>query len=136
MNFQNIKQQIEDHETRLSKLEKLLSGNTTPEKINKKISLREFLNSVNANKEIQKALSICYYLEKYQELESFNLRDLEIGYREAKEPIPQGNLPYKLFMLVKKGWIMEAKDKKDGMKAYVSTNSAALLVENGFKKNS
>lgn len=126
-----LEQKIAELEERVSKLEFVLSEK--PETLKKNLSLREFFMSVNPQKDIQKSATICYYLEKYQGLTSMNILDLEKGYREAKETIPKDNLGYKFFMMVKKGWLMEAEDKKDNMKAYVLTNTGISEIENKFK---
>ncbi|MBE2228387.1 MAG: hypothetical protein IAE93_13615 [Ignavibacteria bacterium] len=126
----DIEKRIADLEVRVNDLESLLAEK--PAKIHKQQSLREFFLEINPQKDIQKAATICYYLEKHQGLNSMNVSDLEDGYREAKETVPKDNLAYKFFMLVKKGLLMEAKEKKDGMKAYVLTNTGENVVENKF----
>ena len=126
-----IQQILKGHEERISKLESLLKA--TPEASSKKTSLKEFILSKKPIGDVQRSLAIGYYLETYQGIQSFNVKDLEEGFRTAKEKVPQ-NIPYKVYRKVGKGHMMEAKEKKDELKAYVLTNSGENHVEAGFTK--
>jgi 5-bromo-4-chloroindolyl phosphate hydrolysis protein len=125
-----IKRKLEEHEERISRLEKLLE--TKPKDVQKKLSIREFILSKNPKDEVQKTLAIGYYLEKYEDLTSFNAKDLENGFRSAKEKIP-GNINYKVIRNIQKGYMMEAKEKKEKLKAWYLTNSGEKYVENNFE---
>jgi hypothetical protein len=126
-----IKKKLENHEKRLSELETLLQAK--PEVVRKGVAIKEFILGKKPKKDVQKTLAIGYYLERYQGLSSFNVRDLENGFRAAKEKVPE-NVPDKVQINVRKGHMMEAKEKKDNLKAYVLTNSGEKYVENDFKK--
>jgi hypothetical protein len=126
-----IQKQLENHEKRLSELETLLRAK--PKVGGKAVAIKEFILAKRPKNDVQRALAIGYYLEKYQGLSSFNVRDLEDGFRAAKEKVPQ-NVPDKVQINVRKGHMMEAKEKKDGLKAYVLTNTGEKYVENDFKK--
>ncbi len=52
---------------------------------------------------------------------------------EAKEIVP-GNINYKVIMNIKKGFIMEAKEKKDDLKAWTLTTTGERFVKNGLKQ--
>jgi hypothetical protein len=123
-----IIEKIEDHERRITSLEKLFAGK--PEVI-KKISVNEFLLEKNPEDELQKVLAIAYYLEKYEGYQVYNVKDIDNQYRSAKEKPPL-NLSDKLQKNVKKGYLMEAKEKKDGLKAYTLTNKGLKFVEANF----
>jgi len=127
-----IKKKLKDHEERITKLEKFLPE-TKPERARKKISIKEFILQKNPKGDVQRALAIGYYLEKYEGFSSFNAKDLENGFRDTKEKIPQ-NVPDKIQMNVRNGHMMKVEEKKDGYKAYVLTNSGEKFVENDFKK--
>lgn len=126
-----IKKKLEDHEKRISKLESL--SQTKRETVKKKISIKEFILSKKTKDDVQKTLTIGYYLEKYEYLPSFNVKELEKGFRAAKESVPN-NINYKVIRNIDQGYIMEAKEKKDNLKAWILTNSGEKHVENGFRK--
>ena len=122
---------LEEHEERISRLEKLFQ--TKPKDIKKKLSIREFILSKNPKSEMQKTLAIACYLEKYENFASFNVKDLENGFRRAKEKIPR-NINYEVIRNIQKGYMMEAKEKKDKKKAWYLTNSGEKHVENNFEQ--
>ena len=126
-----IKKKLEEHDDRISKLEGLLQKK--PEVAKKKISIKEFILSKKPKKDVQKTLAIGYYLEKYEGLYSFTAKDLENGFRKAKERAPN-NINNKVIKNIDQGLMMDAEDKKDNLKAWVLTNSGEKYVENGFKK--
>lgn len=125
-----IRKQLEDHEKRISELEALLQSK--PEPVMKKLSIREFLISKKPGNDVQKTLTIGYYLEKHEDLSSFNVRDLEDGFRSAREPVPE-NISDKVNKNIRKGHLMEAEQKKDNKMAWVLTNSGVEYVESGFQ---
>jgi hypothetical protein len=129
--IEKIKKTLEEHETRIAKLENLLVSKSPT--VEKKLSIKEFILSKNPKNEIQKTLAIGYYLEKYEGLSSFNVKDLENGFHDAKESAPE-NINYKVIVNIQKGYIMESKEKKDNLKAWNLTNSGEKFVESNFEK--
>lgn len=127
--FSKIKRKLEEHEKRISKLEKLLQ--TKPEVSKKKISIKEFILQKQPKNDVQRALAIGYYLENYQGFSCFNFRDVRHGFRRARERVPT-NVADKIQQNIAKGHMMEANEEKDGLKAYVLTNNGARFVESGF----
>ena len=125
-----IKEILGEHGKRLSKLESLIQ--TKPETTKKKTSIKEFLLSKKPSSDVEKALAIGYYLEKYENFSSFTAKDLEEGFRDAKEPIPP-NIWDKIQLNVKKGHMMEKKEKKANLKSWNLTNSGEKHVENDFE---
>jgi len=130
--IKKLKKTLEDHEERISKLEKFLPK-TKIEIPEKKISIKEFILQKKPKNDIQKTLAIGYYLENFENFCSFNVRDLEKGFRDSKEKVPQ-NVPDKIQKNIAKGHMMEAAEGKDELKAYVLTNSGEKFVENDFKE--
>ncbi len=126
-----IKKKLEEHEKRISKLES--SSQAEPEAVKKKISIKEFMISKKPNNDVQKTLTVGYYLEKCENFSSFNTKDLKKNFRAAKEKVPK-NTADKVQLNIKKGHMMEAEEKKDNPKAWVLTNSGEKYVENGFMK--
>ena len=64
-------------------------------------------------------------------MDKFNTKDLAEGFRSAKEP-PPTNMNDKVNLNIRKGHMMEAKEKKDKSKAWVLTNSGEKFVEEGL----
>ena len=128
--IQEIKDLLENHEKRIFKIESYFSSKS--ESIPKQISVKEFIMSRDPKGDVQKTLVIGYYLEKYKNLNFFNAKDLEEGFREAKEKVPD-NINDKVSMNIKAGYMMEAKEKKDKLKAWSLTNTGETFLENGLK---
>ena len=126
-----IKKKLEEHEERISAIEKAFQ--TKPEAIKKRISIKEFILSKKPKNDVQRSLSVGYYLEKWEAVSSFNVKDLEKGFRDAKEKVPN-NINLCVTANVGKGHMMEAKEKKGNLKAWVLTNSGEKYVENDFQK--
>lgn len=126
-----IKKKLEEHEERISKLES--SFQAKPEAVKKEVSVKEFIISKKPKNDVQKTLAIGYYLEKYRDFSSFNAKDLEEGFRAAKEKAPE-NINHRVIKNIEKGHMMEAGQKKDNLKAWVLTNSGEQSVESGFEK--
>jgi len=127
-----IKKKLEEHEKRISKLEGLISKK--PDSVQKKISIKEFILSKNPTDDIQKTLTVGYYLESYKGFSSFNKNDLEKGFRDSKEQVPT-NINDKVNKNVERGYMMEADEKKESLKAWVLTNSGERYVEHNFKED-
>jgi len=130
---EEVKKILEDHERRIKALEDrstFLSDSHEPEK---PISIKEFMLSKKPTNDVQKTLAIGYFLEKYEGFSCFNAHDIENGFSNAKEPKPE-NINLCIIKNIKKGHMMESKEKKDNKKAWVITSSGERFVENGFKK--
>lgn len=129
--IEKIKKKLEEHEQRLTILESVYKGKSQ-KKINKKLSIKEFIISLKPKDDVQITLAIGYFLEKYKKYSTFNARDIERGFKDAKEKIPS-NPSDKIQKNISKGHIMDAKEKKDNKKAYLLTNSGERFVENNLK---
>jgi len=127
-----IKEKLKEFDQRISELEKIFQ-NEKYEKIKKKISIKEFLLSVKPRNDVQKTLAIGYYLEKFENFLSFNIKDLEKGFKLAKEKIPN-NINYKVYRNISQGYMMERDKKKDNLKAWTLTRSGEEFVESKFQK--
>ncbi len=133
--FQLILEELKKLNERVSKLESSPSAlPTTPnESKGKKTSLKEFLLEINPADDVQRTLAISYYLENQEGMASFNKTDIDKGFRTAKERVPS-NINDKVGMCIKNGYMMEAEDKKDSLKAWVLTSTGEKVVTGGFKK--
>lgn len=123
---------VEELENRVALLEKKNSTPTTFPQQDKTISVKEFVLSKKPVNDVQKTLVIAYYLEKIEKAPSFNVDDINRYFRLAKEPVPQ-NINDKVNMNIRKGHVMETREKKENKKAFTITNSGEIFVESGLK---
>jgi len=121
-------------EQRFSRLEARLSSPAPvgPGKIQKELSIKEFILERRPTNDVERTLAIGYFLERFTGATSFNVDDLARQFEHAKEPTPD-NINHKVFLNVKKGHMAEAREKKDSKKAWMLTNSGESFVEAGFK---
>jgi hypothetical protein len=126
--MKDIMKKLEEHERRISALEGIPAKKIQAE--SKRLSIKEFLLTKKPTGDVQKTLLVGYYLEHFDGMESFNVKDLEEGFRAAREPLPT-NINDKVNLNRGKGHMMEAKEKKDKFKAWVLTNSGEQFVEGG-----
>lgn len=133
--IKSIGKKVLDLEKRISALEILVGGekSNTGASPAKKLSVKEFILLKKPSGDVQKSLAIAYYLEKNEDMRSFNVEDLAHYFQLAKEPTPE-NLNDKINMNIKKGHVMEAKEKKENKKAWVITNTGEQFVDNNFKE--
>lgn len=121
---------LKDHEARLAALE---GRSLTPlAKKEKPISVREFILIKEPSDDTKKTLAIGYFLENFEGLASFNIRDLEEGFRRAMERVPL-NINDKVNGNIRKGYMMAAPELKDGLTAWTLTNTGTRLVEGDFQ---
>jgi hypothetical protein len=134
--IENVKRIVAKHERRIATLEGKLAVAEGPRKTRgskrKAFSVKELIKEKKPKNYTETALAIGFYLENYEELDSFNVDDLDRGFRAAKETQPK-NLNDTVNQNVKNGHMMECKAKKDGKKAWVLTTSGEDYVKRGFK---
>lgn len=133
VHLEEIMKTLEDHEKRLSKLEQVFQTKT--EAVTSKPTIKDFIRSKNPKYALQKTLAIGYYLEKYEDLSLFNVKDLTKGFRDAKEP-PPTNMNDMVNKNKKKHYLMDAEKKKDNKMAWVLTAKGEQFVETGFQEKS
>jgi hypothetical protein len=124
-----IQRILDQHEKRLGLLEKQLRSK--PRQVERTVSIREFILEKRPGTDIEKALVVGFFLERYQNTSSFNTDDLENCFLEAKEPAPN-NINLAIIGNIKKGQMMEVKEKKNGKKSWMLTNTGTSRVEQGF----
>ena len=78
--------------------------------------------------ETQKVLALAYFLEREEGLASFNVPDLEIAFRSAREKVPK-NMNDAVNKNIARGFLMEAKAKKNLKKAWHLTATGEIFVE-------
>jgi hypothetical protein len=126
-----ILEKLDNFEKRIKSLEGLVlskPGELTVKK-QKELSLKEFILLKKPSEDVEKTLIIGYFLEKYKSMNSFNSRELLTAYESAKEKKPL-NINDKVNMCIKRGFMSQAKEKKDNLKAWYITNAGEQYVEN------
>lgn len=131
----DISQLLQDHEARISALEKRFeaAGAPTQVAIQKKQSAKEFLLSKKVAADTQKVVALAYFLEKLEGLDSFNVPDLETVFRAAREKLPK-NMNDAVNKNVARGFLMEANQKKDSKKAWQLTSTGERFVEQNMER--
>lgn len=133
-NLVDIIERIRKLEERVSLLEKnseKQDQTKTAGTQTKSLSLREFLLEKKPSNDVERTLTIGYFLEKHEGTSSFNIEDLLDAYVRAKEKKPI-NINDKVGMNAKKGHMDEDRTKKDGKKSWYITSSGERFVESNF----
>ena len=132
-NLEELKNRIAELETRVSKLEQVhgekvigLEDHSTSSE--KKLSMREFINSFGPKNNVEKVLVIAYYKETIQLKTSLTAKDIADGFKEAKEPAPDNiNLP--IYYNVQKGYLMEENSPESKLKSWELTNTGIKVIK-------
>jgi hypothetical protein len=139
---------LKDHERRIKLLEEQLAGKKAvetkvaapapvvapaPPPVSQKPTVRQLVLEKGPADDVQRCVVIAYHLEKREEYKSFNAKDIEKGFVDAREKVP-GNVADKILKNVWKGHMMQVPEEKDGLKAYVLTNTGIKFVESGLKQ--
>lgn len=131
--MENIENKLSELEKRISVLEATIQHSPNPQNTGKQkdLSIKEFLIQKNAQNVsiVEKTLVICYFLENHLSTNPFNSKDIEDVFRLAKEK-PPTNVADMINKNVKKGLLMEDKEKKDNKKAFTLTSTGESYVEN------
>ena len=126
-----IKKKLEEYENRIANLERKFQSK--PESIKKPMSIKEFIISKNPKSPSQKVLVIGLYLEIHKGMKNFTVKDIEDGFRKAKEQ-RHINLSDLLYKNAKKGFIAESDNRKDRLKLWHVTTSGGDYVKTKLTK--
>jgi len=80
-------------------------------------SLAGFLREKKFGTGVEMVMGVAYYIEHIEHAGVFNSKDIETALDEARQEKP-GNIPQMIVQNIKKGYLREMKEKKDGLKAY------------------
>ena len=100
----------------------------------KQLSIKEFLLEKKPTNDVERVLSMGFFLEKYGDYTCFNVDDIKNAFVKSKEPLPQ-NIHDKINMNIRKGHITEYPEEKDNKKSYHLTTTGEKVVEQGFKSD-
>lgn len=130
----NVEARLNEIEKRLMRIEAILAGPQhglpAPAKI-KRQSAKEFLLARNVKAETQKVLALAYFLEHVEGLTPFNVADLEAMFRQAREKLPK-NMNDAVNKNIARGFLMQAREKKDSRKAWNLTATGERFVEDSM----
>ncbi len=131
MNLETMQAKIEELAQRITKIESLIMSPqpAIARVVEKKQSAKEFLLTKITKSESQKVLALGYFAEHMDGLASFNVSDLEMRFRAAKEKLPK-NLNDAVNKNIARGFLMETEMKKDSKKAWCLTATGERYVEN------
>jgi len=116
-------------EERVERLEGLIGGNARePVAKERKLSAKEFMLSKKLKSETQKVLALAYFLEREEGITSFNVSDLEVAFRSAREKLPK-NMNDAVNKNIARGFLMGTSEKKDSKKAWQLTSTGERHVE-------
>lgn len=130
----NLNSRIDNLEKKVAELDKRLSNiegvsDNTQKTGTKTLSMKEFILAKRPKDDTQKMLAIAYFLEKYESLAAFNAKDLASGFERAKEKMPANINDRANKIIANTGYVMEAREKKDNLKAWTLTNSGERFVD-------
>lgn len=133
----SLEERIAGLERRLEELEKSISEDRqkpseSADLSRKKMSVKEFVNQKAPQNTRETTLAVAHYLEN-DGVVPFNVRDLERGFRAGKIPPPK-NINDMVNKNIKRGLLMEAAERKNGLKAWELTATGEQEIERGFGK--
>ncbi|MFC6719172.1 hypothetical protein ACFQGT_02650 [Natrialbaceae archaeon GCM10025810] len=117
---EELQTQITQLEERVIELEQRLNGDEEPEATE---GIREFVESFNPSSHTERALSVAYYLESYRGKETFDVADIEEGYRECRVK-PASNMSDVLGRMEGRDWLL--RDGTDGQTQLWRLTATAL----------
>ena len=124
-----LEERMSSLEARVAALEKQLQRpHTAALSRVKELSAKEFLIAKKAESETQKVVALIYFLERHQAVVPANVSDLETVFAQARERRPK-NMNDAVNKNVTRGFLMEAKEKKNSKKAWVLTVTGERFVE-------
>ena len=132
----DIESRITILETEIKRLKEVVFAGNKGDyqlKSQKKMSVKEFLLTKNIDNDVKRTLTIAYFMEKFDNAESFNVEDLKKYFQLAKHQLPP-NPNDKVNQGIGSGFLMEATEKKDSKKAWTLTATGEKFVENNFQQ--
>ncbi len=133
----SLEERIVHLERRLTELEKSISVDSRKPRESdsakrKRMSLKEFVNQKAPQNMRETTLAVAYYLEN-DGVVPFNVRDLERGFRAGKIPPPK-NINDMVNKNIERRLLMNAAERKNGLKAWELTATGEQEIERGFGK--
>jgi hypothetical protein len=123
----DLEERIAKLEARVTQLETAAPEPTAAPTAVKSQSISEFIRATAPSSDVEKALVIGYFLEHFESASPFTAREIEAGFKRAREQTPV-NVNDTINKNIRKGYMMDATSKKDGVKAWQLTNSGDSRV--------
>lgn len=92
-------------------------------------SIASFLNGKKFSTDVECVMGVAYYIEIVEEKGAFTSKDIELKLAEARRPKPSNTSQF-LNLNIKKGFLKECPEKKEGLKTYSILNDGILWCEN------
>jgi len=128
-----ILKRINDHERRISKIEGLLKGEKPTTKKIRKETINEFIKRMKPDSETMTTLYIGYFLEIREVVSPFTKAEVEAAYRNAHLTLPK-NISLSITNNVRKAFFGEYPELRDGVKAWILTNTGIECVEKAISE--
>ncbi len=101
-------------------------SSVTPQKYE---SLAEYLKEKNYSNGVEIVMGVCYFLQYVKEFDAFTAKDVEQALDDERQNKPN-NISQMLIQNIKKGYVRELKEKREGRKAYCVLERGKSWCEN------
>ena len=109
--------EVEDIHTQSARLPEKTSIFNAPKSTLQYESLAEFMRDKKFSNGVEIVMGVAYYIEHFESMDSFASKAIEAALDNARQTKPS-NISQMLVQNIKKGYLRELKEKKDGLKAY------------------
>ncbi|MDE6952438.1 MAG: hypothetical protein K2P09_01335 [Erysipelotrichales bacterium] len=92
-------------------------------------SIASFLNSKKFSTDVECVMGVAYFIEIVEKKGAFTSKDIELKLAEARRAKPSNTSQF-LNLNIKKGFLKECSEKKEGLKTYSILNDGILWCEN------
>lgn len=92
-------------------------------------SLAGFLRDKKFTTGVEIVMGVAYYIEHINQVNPFTSRDIETALDDSRQNKP-GNISQMIVQNIKKGYLRELKEKKDGLKAFCVLEKGKNWCEN------
>lgn len=92
-------------------------------------SLAGFLRDKKFTTGVEIVMGVAYYIEHINQVSPFTSRDIETALDDSRQNKP-GNISQMIVQNIKKGYLRELKEKKDGLKAFCVLEKGKNWCEN------
>lgn len=110
MQDENLRQEVEELKDRVSALEKKIEDDPTT--VSRSMDLSTFVRNFSPSSHPERVTAIAYYLEAYQDQDTFTTSDISEAYESARLQKPS-NISDSIASAERKGWVhRKGKDGK------------------------
>lgn len=103
MSESDLRRELNELKERVGELEEKIGD--TPDTIDRSMDLSTFVQEFDPSSHPERAVAIAYYLEAYEDQDTFTVKDIRNGYEQCRFN-PPANLSDALSSCEAKGWVM------------------------------